>query len=113
MLFDFLPLNFRRGAKKGDILTWEKGDITTLVLHGTENGTDTQKELISDAIKNGSKEKLDDILMAIEETDALNYCYAKAEQHVDKALAAIGQMPASDYRDALEALAKFSLKRKY
>ena len=47
----------------------------------------------------------------IKKTDAIEYCRKKAEEIVDKAIAYLGPVPDSVYKDSLIALAKFIVDR--
>ena len=44
---------------------------------------------------------------------ALDYTARLAQEHADRAVALLDALPASTYRDALEQLARFAVKRSF
>ena len=76
-------------------------------------GTPEQRALIRGAIETGGIDQLDEIGAAIESTGALEYTRARAQEAADAATAAIGELPPSVHRDALIALAEFSVTRRF
>jgi octaprenyl-diphosphate synthase len=69
--------------------------------------------MIRRSIEQGSLEELDGILAAIRETGALAHTYTQARNSARQASAALGRLPASQYKDALVALADFAVERRY
>ena len=76
-------------------------------------GSDAERALIRGAIESGGLNHLADIVATIESTGALEYTRARAQQAADAAIAAIGELPSSAYRDALIAIAEFSVSRRF
>lgn len=99
------------GKNRGDDLA--EGKPTLPLLYAIKHGTTEQANFIKHAIKHASRDNLDAILAAIEATGAIPYTYALAKQHVDQALQILNEIPDSHYRNALAALAKFAVERKY
>ena len=52
-------------------------------------------------------------MAAIESTGAIEYTANAAEQEAEKAISALENVPASPYKDAMLALARFSVNRSY
>jgi len=53
------------------------------------------------------------VIAAIESTDAIAYTARLAEQEATRAKTALSALPESGYRDALAALADFSVDRSF
>jgi octaprenyl-diphosphate synthase len=97
------------GKNIGDDLSEGKPTLPLLYAMGHSSG-ETSK-LIRHAIENGGIDKLDQILDAITSTGAITYTARRAKEESDKAMQAIAKFPASQYLDALNILAKFSIER--
>jgi octaprenyl-diphosphate synthase len=77
-----------------------------------ENGSDTAKKLIRDAIEQSDGTKaIDEILVALGESGALVYTQEKAQAEAQKAIDALGVFPDNDYKQALISLAHLSVNR--
>ena len=70
-------------------------------------------ELIREVIRNGGRERLDEIMAAIESTGGLEYTARLAQSEADQALAALAALPETPYREALAALVRFAIARKH
>jgi len=66
-----------------------------------------------EAITNASRENLESVLTIIEKTGSLAYTARVAREQANKAQEALSALPDSEYREALAALAKFSVDRAY
>ncbi|ASQ46918.1 polyprenyl synthetase family protein [Legionella clemsonensis] len=97
------------GKNIGDDLA--DGKATLPLLHALKHGTASQKKLIKRSIQEGSLQNLTEIVAAIKETKAIEFTRSYAELEVDKALSALQCLPASIYKEALEELAQFAVKR--
>ena len=83
------------------------------LIHALRNGTPQQAAIIRDAIENGGVGDIAAVGLAIESTGAIAYTARLAREEADKAMAALASVPSSPYRDALRALAEFSVNRTY
>ncbi len=99
------------GKNVGDDLA--EGKPTLPLLYAMHNGTPEQAALIRHAIENGGKENLAEITAAIESTGAIAYTSRSARVEADRALAELANFPDSPYKEALVALAEFSVARAY
>jgi octaprenyl-diphosphate synthase len=99
------------GKNVGDDLA--AGKPTLPLIHAMRQGTAKQVSLIRHAIENGGREHIGLVLEAIESTDALAYTARSAQEEAMKAAESLAPIPASAYRDALYALAEFSVNRTY
>jgi octaprenyl-diphosphate synthase len=98
------------GKNLGDDLA--EGKATLPLIHAMREGSAADKELIRKAILEGGLERLEKITAIIESTGALQYTAARAQEAADKAIAALSDIPDSDYKQALIAIADFSVQRR-
>lgn len=89
------------------------GKPTLPLIHAMRKGTAKQVSLIRHAIENGGREEIEHVLEAIESTDALAYTARSAREEATKAAESLVPIPASAFKDALYALAEFSVNRTY
>lgn len=98
------------GKNVGDDLA--EGKPTLPLLYAMWHSENEAKEQIRSAIENGNgMDHLDQILVTMQQTGALDYSKAKAEQEADKAIAALTAITDSDYKQALIALAHIAVNR--
>jgi octaprenyl-diphosphate synthase len=97
------------GKNIGDDLS--EGKPTLPLLYAMEHSSNETSQLIRNAIENGGIDKLDQILDAIESTGAITYTAQRAKEESEMAIQAISILPESEYLDALNILARFSLER--
>ncbi|MFZ9052033.1 MAG: octaprenyl diphosphate synthase [Woeseiaceae bacterium] len=98
------------GKNLGDDLA--EGKATLPLIYAMENGSAEDKELIRKAITEGGLEQLDKIQAIIESTGALQYTAARAQEAADSAIAVLSDIPDSDYKQALIAIAEFAVQRR-
>jgi len=110
-VLDYSASSTEMGKNVGDDLA--EGKPTLPLIYAMHNGSKTQATLIRKAIEEGGLEKIDAVLEAIESTGAIAYTDAIARREADSAMASLGGLPDSEFRDALTALAEFSVQRKY
>jgi Geranylgeranyl pyrophosphate synthase len=99
------------GKNIGDDLA--EGKPTLPLIYAMRHGTPQQAALIRSAIENGGRENMAEITSAIESTGAIAYTSRSARQEADRALAELVNFPDSPYKQALAALAEFSVARAY
>ncbi len=99
------------GKNVGDDLA--EGKPTLPLIYAMRHGSDEQAAMIRHAIEHGGLEQIDAIMAAITDTGAINYTAQLAEKESQLAIEAIAKLPASAYKDALIALAHFSVNRKH
>ena len=98
------------GKNLGDDLA--EGKPTLPLIYALREGTAAEADVIRSAIETGDLERLDDIRSVIESTGALQYTAARAREAADLAIAALSELPGSDYKEAMIALADFAVKRR-
>ncbi|MEL7024394.1 MAG: polyprenyl synthetase family protein [Pseudomonadota bacterium] len=99
------------GKNLGDDLA--EGKPTLPIIHAIRESHPAQRKLLQDAVSEGRVDRLSEICAAIESTGALEYTRVRAQEAADGAIDALRVLPASDYRDALEAIASFSVARRF
>jgi octaprenyl-diphosphate synthase len=98
------------GKNVGDDLA--EGKPTLPLLYAMKHGNEQQKQLIRDAIEHcNGMDHLDEILAAMKQTGSLVYTQRKAEQEADKAINALENLPNSEHKQALIALAHIAANR--
>ncbi|BCA94191.1 octaprenyl diphosphate synthase [Legionella antarctica] len=99
------------GKNIGDDLA--DGKATLPLIHALQNGSEKQKMQIKESLQLGSLIFLPEILVALEETKAIEFTKRTAAQEIDSALTSLAILPESEYKNALIDLANFALERSY
>ena len=98
------------GKNLGDDLA--EGKATLPLIYAMQKGSTEEKELIRKAILEGGLEYLDKIQRIIRSTGALDYTASKAREAATQSIVALDAVPESEYKQALRAIADFSIRRK-
>jgi len=99
------------GKNLGDDLA--EGKPTLPLIYAIAHGTTEQAQTIIDAIRHGSRDAFNDVYAIVKATNAIEYTERCAEQAAEKAIAALACLPSSEYKTALEQLARFSVQRQH
>ena len=100
------------GKNIGDDLA--EGKPTLPLIHALKHGDDAQQALIREAIvESNGMAHLDEIMAALNATDAFGYTRRIAEQEALKAQQAIAFLPESPYKSALHTLADIAIQRSH
>jgi len=99
------------GKNIGDDLA--EGKPTLPLIRAMSVGDKAQSDTIREAILNGGRDSIAEVMKAIESTDAIAYTAHKARQEADLALSMLQNIPESEYKDALVNLAEFSVNRTF
>tara|TARA_B100000965_G_C19597290_1_gene760838 strand:- start:3253 stop:4221 length:969 start_codon:yes stop_codon:yes gene_type:complete len=110
-LLDYSGDAAEMGKNVGDDLA--EGKPTLPLIYTMRHGTEEQAALVRQAIQKGGTEDITPIREAVTASGALDYTARLAQQHADRAIALLDTLPASEYRDALEQLARFAVKRSF
>ena len=108
---DYGASNMDIGKNIGDDLA--EGKPTLPLIHALKHSGPEDQVIIRDAIENGGLDHIDRIAATIKTSGALAYTARKAEEAAEKAIAAIVDLPDSDYKAALITLARFAVQRQY
>jgi octaprenyl-diphosphate synthase len=98
------------GKNLGDDLA--EGKATLPLIHAMREASDKDKELIRNAIREGGLGQLGKITEIIEASGALRYTAEKAQEAADTAVAALSDIPDSEHKQAMIAIAEFSIQRR-
>jgi octaprenyl-diphosphate synthase len=98
------------GKNLGDDLA--EGKATLPLIYAMRQGSSGEREVIRDAILEGGLDDLETVRSVIESTGALQYTAARAQEAADVAIGALSGIPDSDYKQALVAIAEFSVRRR-
>ena len=99
------------GKNVGDDL--KEGKPTLPLIYLMQHGTEHQRQLVRECIENGETNRFDEILAAITDSGALDYTRQQAEQACSAAIAALGHLPETAFKEALTQLAHFSVDRNH
>jgi octaprenyl-diphosphate synthase len=99
------------GKNLGDDLA--EGKPTLPVIYALAHAPAAAATRLRVAIETGGIDDLDQITRLIETSGGLEYTARMARSEKDLAVAALGRLPASKYRDALVTLADFAVARTY
>ncbi|OAN28790.1 MULTISPECIES: polyprenyl synthetase family protein [Pseudomonas] len=97
------------GKNVGDDLAEGKPTLPLIVT--MREGTAEQAALVRQAIRQGGSQDLESVRAAVEAAGALDYTARKAQEFAERAIACLDALPASEYRDALAELGRFSVAR--
>jgi octaprenyl-diphosphate synthase len=97
------------GKNIGDDLA--EGKPTLPLIRAMQVGTPEVSALIREVIEEGGVDRVDEVIKAIQSTDAIEYTANLAREEARLAKEALEALPASAYRDALAAVADFSVDR--
>ena len=97
------------GKNVGDDLS--EGKPTLPLIHVLRQGSATEQTLVRDAITERSADNIEPILVAVCNSGALDYARAQARHYQGLALAALDELPANPYRDAMRTVAELAINR--
>jgi len=105
-------LDFREGTGKDPLVDLREGKITYPMVVALEREPSLRGRLQALLLDdNPSRDELAAVATAVRETGALAATRALAEEHVERALAVLDELPAGGARDALVTVALASLER--
>lgn len=110
-VLDYRADTEQTGKNIGDDLA--EGKPTLPLIHAIQRSNKAQAEVIRNAIIEGNRDSFTEIYEIIESCDAIAYTERRAEEEAQQAIAALSDVPASKYKDALVELADFSVQRNY
>ncbi|MDH5407111.1 MAG: octaprenyl diphosphate synthase [Gammaproteobacteria bacterium] len=99
------------GKNIGDDLA--EGKPTLPLIYSMRVGTPEQVNAIRQAIETGGRKNIDEVMVTINATGAIEYTAKAAREEADKAIQCLANIPDSDYKTAMQSLAEFSVNRTY
>lgn len=97
------------GKNIGDDL--REGKATLPLLLAMQNGSAADRELIQGAIRQGERERLEEVIEIVRRSKALEGTLNLAQQESEIASAQLSRLPASPWRDSLLYLSAHSVQR--
>ncbi|MEW5834615.1 MAG: polyprenyl synthetase family protein [Pseudomonadota bacterium] len=110
-LLDYVSDADTLGKNIGDDLA--EGKPTLPLIYALQNASAEQAQSLRHAIEHGGLDSLDRIIAAIRDSGALERTHERALQHASAARAALAGLADSPHRDALLALADYSVERRH
>jgi octaprenyl-diphosphate synthase len=110
-LLDYVSDADTLGKNIGDDLA--EGKPTLPLIYAMQKADPEQAQSLRHAIEHGGLDSLERIIAAIRDSGALDRTHERAVQHAKAAREALDALSPSPYRDALAALADYSVQRSY
>ena len=110
-VMDYSSNSEEMGKNVGDDLA--EGKPTLPLIYAMQKGSAEQVALIKSAIEKGGYEKIDQVQMIIQLTDALSYTEEMAQKQAQLAIDALASLPDSEYKTLLENIARLSVRRSH
>lgn len=99
------------GKNVGDDLA--EGKPTLPLIIAMQRSAAPTQAILRKAVEEGGLNELDTIMQAIQQTDAIAYTLQRATRETELAIENLSVLPASNYKQALENLAWFAIKRSH
>ena len=110
-VMDYVVSSEEMGKDIGDDLA--EGKPTLPLIHAMAHGDTQQKKIVHDAITQGDRTAIDEIVDIVSKTGGLEYTMQQADIQANQAIAAIAPLPNTEFKQALENLARFSVARRH
>ncbi len=110
-VLDYSSSSEEMGKNVGDDLA--EGKPTLPLIYAMRNGTQAQSDIVRKAIEEGGLEYLDEVMAAIRQTGAIEYTEETARQEAQLAIRQLAHLPDSEYRQAMQNLAKYAVDRSF
>jgi len=110
-LLDYLSDSETLGKNVGDDLA--EGKTTMPLIHAMRVGSDEDKALIRNAIRNGGLDDLTPILDIVHNTGSVDYTRSEAHDQIGKAKRAIANLPDTSFKQTLLQIADIAIARTY
>jgi octaprenyl-diphosphate synthase len=110
-LLDYVSDADTLGKNIGDDLA--EGKPTLPLIYAMQKADPEQAQSLRHAIEHGGLDSLERIIAAIRDSGALDRTHERAVQHAKAAREVLDALSPSPYRDALAALADYSVQRSY
>ena len=97
------------GKRMGDDLA--EGKPTLPLIIALQRATPEQTSLLREVIEHGGRERVDEVMAAIQATDALSHTRSQAVAEAERAIAVLDVLADTPARQALIDLARFAVQR--
>lgn len=99
------------GKQLGDDLA--EGKPTLPLIYAMQKAAPAEAEVIRRGLERGDRDAFAEVYKIIESTDAIAYTVMRARDEAQKAIQALAPLAPSAYKDAMIALAEFSVQRSH
>lgn len=110
-ILDYTESSEQIGKNIGDDLA--EGKPTLPLIYVMRHGNNKQVKIVREAIEQGGRENIEEVIDAVMDTGAIDYTALAAEKEAEKAMSFLDVLPDSKYKDALITLAEFSVNRNH
>ena len=110
-VLDYSASSEELGKNIGDDLA--EGKPTLPLIYTINHGSPEQAALVREAVEQGGIDRIEEIREAIESVGAIAYTARSAREEADRAIAALSVIEDSPYKEALIALANYSVERSF
>lgn len=110
-MLDYTADSDDMGKNRGDDLA--EGKATLPVIHAINHAPDAERRMIRTAIETGNRDAIDEVTAVINQCQSLEYTANAARTESQNAIDALSSMPDSDYKKALQNIARFAVERTY
>ena len=110
-ILDYSGNSEELGKNVGDDLA--EGKPTLPLIVAMREGNADQKKLIAEAIRNGDKSNIEQIVTTVRSTGGLHQTENCARDHIQAAVKHLSCLNDSAFKQSMQALAEFSANRKY
>jgi len=110
-VLDYSSSSEEMGKNVGDDLA--EGKPTLPLIYAMRNGTKEQSDVVRKAIEDGGLDYLEPVMQAIKETGAIEYTEKTAKKEAEYAIQQLAHLPETEYKKALEDLARYSVDRSF
>lgn len=99
------------GKNLGDDLA--EGKPTLPLIYAMQQGNAKDASVIRKSIEEGNRQAFAKVYEIVESTRAIAYTEKRAREEADRAIQSLSPLPPSDFKDAMVAMAQFSVQRSY
>ncbi len=110
-VLDYSSSSEEMGKNVGDDLA--EGKPTLPLIYAMRHGTQAQSDIVRKAIEDGGLEYLEPVMLAIKETGAIEYAEKTAKREAELAIGQLIHLPESEYKQALQDIARYSVDRSF
>jgi len=97
------------GKNVGDDLA--EGKTTLPLIYAMQQASSDKRDVIANAITEASLDSLPQVLEIVKQTNAIEQSIDRANTAVKQAVESISELPESQYKDALVAIAEYAVQR--
>lgn len=108
-ILDYIGSSETMGKNVGDDLL--EGKVTLPLIYIIQNGNEENRKIITNAIENPQHIEVHTIINIIQNSPAIQYCSKIANNYINQALKMLDIFPNSQYKQAMQELARSAIER--